>query len=61
MSALVIILLPHYNNSRLRLVNQEILDAMPVYEHPSESEWNPPADLTDEQAKYETLPLPHDS
>jgi len=61
MSAKIILLLPHYSNSRLRLINQEILDAMPYYKHPSESECKPPDGCVSPQAKYETLPTPPDS
>ena len=61
MTAKLILLLPHYNNYPLRLINREILKALPVYEPPNESEWNPPAGLVDTQAKYETLPTPPDS
>ena len=61
MSAKIILLLPHYSNRHLRLVNQAILDALPVYEHPSESECKPPDGCVSPLAKYETLPLPPDS
>ena len=61
MSVNLIILLPHYNNYPLRLINREILDNMPMYEQPNESEWNRPGDLVTHQAEYETLPTPPDS
>ncbi len=38
MSGKLIILLPHYTNYPLRLINREILNALPVYEPPNESE-----------------------
>ena len=63
MSAKIILLLPHYSNRHLRLVNQAILDALPCHDYPipSESECKPPEGCVIPQAKYETLPLPPDS
>ena len=61
MSDNLIILLPHYGNLRLRLINLEIMANMPEFDLPSESECEPQAGLTDPQAPYEQLPLLPDS
>ena len=58
MTGKLILLLPHYYNLNLRLINQQILDNMPVYVHPNESECKPPDDLVDIQGKWEPLPPP---
>jgi len=52
---------PHFKNLPLRLINEKIMKAMPVYVPRNESKWKQPADLPSDQAKYETLPTPLDS
>ena len=61
MTAKIIFLLPHCCNSRLRLINREILDNMVRYPIPSKSECKPPDGSVSHQEKYETLPTTPDS
>ena len=68
MSAKILIFRPHFFNYRLRFLNSQAIHQMRLkgaipaeYPIDRESEWKPPDDLVDTQAKYGPPPTPPDS